>query len=342
LKDWRVKMIDFVKVKINPSDVPNDFINHKLLNFTQAINSRTGELKKGVKRVDAEYDNLKFFLYDSGLLIVSGSIHKFFNEGYHNYNTFDIKSLNTALDKINDLFGLDLTRCILQNLEVGLNITPPINATPLVKSLLTHVAQPFKYYSIKGSDYKQTIHGRYYLKAYNKSLQYKTEDEIFRFEIKYKKMLAPNNLGIITLYDLYDSKKMRLVLELLLEKWRSVILYDPTLRLEEVSKYIRTTKIHQWQNQNWWLELSKNSRYNELKRMDKIIGLHSQNIKSEVARILNDKIKEVLYNRVPMTLEYKKYNCVLSSPSYIVKQASILSTHFNITELANKRVKIAV
>ena len=83
----------------------------------------------------------------------------------------------------------------------------------IVKNLLIHLTQPFKYYSIKGSDYKQAIHSRYYIKAYNKSLQYKKEDEIFRFEIKYKRMLALNNLNIRTLDDLNDPNKLRLALE---------------------------------------------------------------------------------------------------------------------------------
>lgn len=330
-------MIDFVKAKINPLDVPEDFKNHKLLNFTIPVNPRTGEIKKGVTCLEAEYKNLKFHLYDSGLLIISGSLHKFFNEGYHNYNTFDINNLRAVLDEINKLFGFDLSKCILQNLEVGLNITPPIDGTTLVKSLLTHLTEPFKYYSIKRSEYKQAIHGRYYLKAYNKSIQYNINDEIFRFEVKYKKMLAVNNLGIKTLYDLYNQKKLRLALELVIEKWQSIILYDPTLRLDEVSNYIRTTKRYQWQNQNFWLELPKNNKFNELKRMDKTMRLHSQNIKMEVTQILYKKTKEVLYNRVPMTLETKKNNRVLSSPLYIVKRTDILSTHFNITELANKR-----
>ena len=137
--------------------------------------------------------------------------------------------------------------------------------------------------------YREAIHSRYYLKAYNKSHQYRgkgytIDKEIFRWEIKYCKMFSLKQLGIYSLADLYDAKKLHLACNALIDKWRNTIFYDPTLRLNEVSNHVKTTNIYQWQNPNWWLELSKQNRKKHKDRMHKIFRESSDNIKEVILK----------------------------------------------------------
>jgi hypothetical protein len=84
-------MVDFVKIAIRDGH----FIkNSKLLDFKVLVSSKTGELEN---KLTAKHKGLKFYLYDSGRLIIQGSLHKYKNNGY-NYNDFTLNEL------INDPF----------------------------------------------------------------------------------------------------------------------------------------------------------------------------------------------------------------------------------------------
>ena len=84
-------MVDFVKVWVPCSE---HLLNNELLSFERKLNERTGEVKSFV---EAEYDSLKFKLYDSGGLRLQGSQHKFFNGGVFNYDDYSQSDLEFTL-----------------------------------------------------------------------------------------------------------------------------------------------------------------------------------------------------------------------------------------------------
>lgn len=349
-------MVDFVKVIIKKQDVPSDILFNRELNFTRPINSDTGEINKKINFREAYFKNLRFRLYDSGHLLLSGSFHKFHNDGIHNYNSFSKANLDEVLSELEDVFGLDLDKCTIKNLEIGLNITPPINSKTVVKNILLHSKEPFKYYSIKGAEYKQAIHQRYYIKAYDKRLMYcnktyinsngrtkehKIKKEIFRFELKFVKMQILNNIGIYSLSDLKSTIKLRLALELLCETWDSLTMYDTTIREKNLSNYVKNTKLNQWQNTNYWYDLPKQRRLEQKKALESIIRIHSNNVKAYIHKKLKLEIIELLFdlnkkdndNSLPLNQECKEYNSLLPNTSNIGFKGNILSNHFNVTSL---------
>lgn len=339
-------MVDFVKVLVESENVPANITSNYGLNFTEAINADTGELKEGSNSREATYKNLKLKLYYSGNLLITGSLHKYFNNGHHNFNDFCYQDLVSVLKDLSNRFDLDLEKCTLQNIEFGLNIIPPIPAKTLIKNVMLYRSKPFKYVSIRNSDYKQVEQMRNILKAYDKGYQYRQRGynismEILRFEDKFRKMLSLNNLNIYCLNDLFDKVKLRLALEMLIERFDKLVIYDPTLKLSELSEYNRKIKRYKFMNPNWWLDLSPNHRSNELKVFRNLVKMYSNNIQSETSNLLRQKTNQLLNNCVFLTQELEGVKSEHSNTLYIGKEHSLIASHFNITNLVEKRLRIA-
>lgn len=340
-----VNLIDYIKVFFRSIDVPRAFGRNKYLDFTQEINAETADVikEKGAK---AKYKGLTFYLDRYNNLTITGSIHKYYNSGKHNYNDFTYYDAIEILNDISKKFGLDLSKGKLQNLELGVNLTSPIKATNVVENVLVHLSQKFKSRSIRNAEYNETIHSRYYLKAYNKSLQYKNKGypidrEIFRWEIKHRKMYSLNQIGIHTLADLYDATKLHLACTALIDKWRDTIFYDPTLRSDEVSSYVRTTNISNWQNPKWWLGLSKQNRKNHKDRMYKIFKESSDNIKEIILQKIKNKIKASFNNSVPMTHSIKGTNSLPFNTLYIGLNSQLTNTFAGVNACLYRKPKIS-
>jgi hypothetical protein len=87
--------------------------------------------------------NLEFKLFPSGRIQISGSLHKYWNNGYHNYNAFN---LNHVLEVIKDLemkFGIDPFNMRLENLEFGVNISLTYNPNVLLDNLVSFKKRSF-------------------------------------------------------------------------------------------------------------------------------------------------------------------------------------------------------
>jgi hypothetical protein len=91
-------LIDFIKIIIKDFQT-STLEAHPLLNFFDNINLSTGEIKTTNRTGQtitpfkhAFYNGLEFKIYDTGLITLSGSLHKYWNQGAHNYNDFDLGS----------------------------------------------------------------------------------------------------------------------------------------------------------------------------------------------------------------------------------------------------------
>ncbi|GGG29343.1 hypothetical protein GCM10011344_32750 [Dokdonia pacifica] len=354
--------VDYIKAKLSPSDSTRTFFERVIVRWDslerkEVLDSDTGELKK---RTIGKYRDLTFSLYESGILIIDGSLHKYSNNGIHNYDVFSYQRLINVLNDLREVFNIDLEKVILLNIEIGLNITTQFKASKIVESILLHKQKLAKYQSINNSEFKRCIHQRYGIKMYDKTLHYlgkpytdskgvkqshKIQGEIFRFEMHHNKMIALNGLGICTLNDLYDSGKLRLALELLCEQWNNLLIYDWTIRKNELTKYNRGVKLNQWSNPVYWNNLSKSHRGNQKKVMQKLMQFHSQNIKLLVMNQLKQMVQNVLQETAVKRYTDTNNNSVPINHSYILlkgtqKRSAIISTHFDIESLVLRRPRI--
>lgn len=276
-----------------------------LLDFYDTINLSTGEMKttnrngnKVTPSKNASYKGLEFKIYDTGTITLSGSLHKYWNDGAHNYNDFNNEAVLFVLSDLNTKFDIDPSKCILKCLEIGINITPPVPTNEILNNCLLHKTKPFEYQ--KNSDegkYKQVQHSQYIIKIYNKALHYKTKGfkikyEIMRFEIKYTKMQKLNEKGIFSLQDLINYG-LRNFKDIVLNEWQNVLFYDNTIQIDHLSSRSKKALL-EYSNPNYWTGLlannqTKNFTYHK-NQLKKIVSKNSNKVQDLTAEIIEKKI----------------------------------------------------
>jgi hypothetical protein len=270
-----------------------------LLDFYDNINLSTSEIKttnRHGQRIEpfknALYNGLEFKIYDNGTITVSGSLHKYWNNGAHNYNDFDFNAFTAVLNDLKSKFNIELENCIIKCLEVGINIIPPIPTNQILDYCFLHKTKPFEYkFNSDEGKYKQVQHSQYIIKIYNKALHYTTKDfmiegEIMRFEIKYTKMQKLNERGIYNLKDLFEYGLQNFKVEVLTE-FNNILFYDNTIKSE-------SKLLVKYKNPLYWIELLSNKTNNlfnyHRKILKQITSTSSQNIQLQTAEIMIKKI----------------------------------------------------
>ena len=310
--------------------------------------NKEGEIRYKTPYKDAFYNGLQFKLYNTGKTEIKGSMHKYFNSGAHNYNDFTINSFIEVVNDLQRKFNIDPKDCIIRNLEIGLNITPPIDTTQFLDNCFLHSTMPFEYGMDRpDAKYKQVKHIQFYVKLYNKGLQYKNEfeldTEILRFELKYNKMKTINDLGIFTLQDLkeFDFTNFK---RLLFEQWNKILYYDNTIKSN------REIKLLNYSNPNYWKGLLNGSRSNLGKQRGILRELtrdNSDNIQLQTQKIMSDKIDYLCNGGVsiyPLYIESKptpQRICLITKLSISMQRCdSNLLSHSGIKYYYEKDYKV--
>lgn len=283
-----------------------EFNNHPLLNFFDVVNLSTGEIKtvntmghKITPSKKAEYKGLIFKIYETGTIIISGSLHKYWNDGKHNYNDFGIQELVNVLKDLKTKFNLEPQHCTLKCVEIGINITPPIKTNQIIINCFMHKTTLFEYQKNSNTGkYIKAKHSQYDVKLYNKALQYlakhyQIDCEIMRIEIKYTKMQKLNEKGIYTLSDLINYGLYNFRKELCTE-WHNILFYDNTIQIDSLSTQSKN-KILEYSNPNYWAELlnrkqHKNFTYHK-DRLKQLTEIHSKNIKDQIEKLILEKVE---------------------------------------------------
>lgn len=250
-------MIDFVKVGL----VENDLNCNKYLDFKCPVSKKTGVLD--TKSI-AEYKGLKFIVYDSGVTILKGSLHKFYNNvhGFHalnqrtevdknkgyNGNRFTYSQFVWVLNHLAEVFGIDLIESKIMNIEFGVNLIQDKNPESILSNLIQHFSKPFS----KSGDWSyQCKHSQYRLKVYDKGQQYQMKDYTLRIELHYNKMERINKAGISSLAELLNKENLARLKDELLMRWGQALLYDHTIRENELNKR-QKEQVLKFNNPNFW------------------------------------------------------------------------------------------
>jgi hypothetical protein len=353
LKDSQ--LIDFIKIIIKELN-PAILEANPLLEFFDNINLSTGEIKTTNRTgqqitpfKNAFYKSLEFKIYDTGLTTLSGSLHKYWNSGAHNYNDFNLETFLGVLTDLKHKFNISPEQCILKCLEIGVNIIPPIPTNPFLDYCFLHKTKPFEYQ--KNSDegkYKQVQHSQYIIKIYNKALHYRSkgfeiDTEILRFEIKYTKMQKLNERGIYNLQDLANYGLHNFKDELLKE-FNNILYYDNTIQSKSQS-------ILYYKNALYWIELLSKKRTDlfnyHRNQLRKITSTTSQKIQFQTSEIMRKKIDFlntnttqidpliILSKHVVLTNNNIKINSIKSDVSDALKRETIdaKTTLYQITKI---------
>ena len=113
-------MVDYVKIVIyNQQLIKRIWKNNRLTLYSEKEQTVRGRKKTYHKKT---YLGLTFNLLEDRLEI-TGSLHKYFNNGVHNANDFSITDCIRTIMELKEVFSLDLSQCKIVNLEFGLNPT---------------------------------------------------------------------------------------------------------------------------------------------------------------------------------------------------------------------------
>ncbi|MDB4307015.1 hypothetical protein N9935_02400 [Flavobacteriaceae bacterium] len=260
-------MIDFIKLSSRLNAIQMADLRSKI-DFFESINGSTGDHEKilanGKKvsyRSTGWTKNMKLELFPNGYIELAGSLHKYHNDGKHNFNQFGRKEAEIVLKRLIKVTGLQLPYYKVRSVEVGVNLTPPIPSDDIINNALMYKRKPFeaKHRNDEGN-YNQVKLYEYLVKLYNKKLHYEKQGhdighEILRFELKIIKMRMLAKYRVFTLEDLMNNIE-DIARDLLPKAWEEVLLHDPTVNKQTKEKTIK------YANVNFWRGIAKERSYN--------------------------------------------------------------------------------
>lgn len=259
------------------------------LTFYREIAPKTGEYQN---KMIAEYHYCKITIYDTGIVLFSGSIHKLHNSlnnikapNYNNkrlYRGFNGNQLNLnnileTRTHLSSLFDCQTQQMIFRNIEFGVNTEPTFCPDLFTKGLIMHRGKLFEYRH--KHKFAQAIHQQFILKIYNKSSQYKMCKHTLRVELKYLKMAEVNKIGIVTFADI-NINSLNKAKETLIKRFNELLYYDYSININSLPNKHRKL-LSRYSNPRYWSEdLKSNHRDREKKKLAFIIKRYSNNLHS--------------------------------------------------------------
>ncbi|MCT4588804.1 MAG: hypothetical protein N4A71_13325 [Carboxylicivirga sp.] len=304
-------MLDFWKILIKGIE-PDSLFQNELLEFDIPICPETGQVKpwsnspQGSSYHRAKYQDLTFKIHKSRAINLSGSIHKFWNQGTHNHNDFSNDNLIRSLHEINAKFGIEPENMVLNQMEFGINLIIKEDPNKILDSCFFHQKKQFEIQKVRDGYYKRVEHTNYYeIKIYNKTSQQKylklnTPGNLLRIEIKYKSRQL-KKMGIYTMHD-YLQADPHIFLNDLINKWNEILFYDWTI---SVSKPSDILTLLNFQNPMYWKNLINEKADEKYKRHRKklryFIQNNSRNIKQKIANLIREKGEQLLKTTLKYT-----------------------------------------
>lgn len=95
-------MYDYVKIAAKLKCSIDEF--KRKLPFKIGVDLATGEIIDNVPK--AEYKNFTFQIFQSGRIEITGSLHKYWNDGESNFNDFALEDVRQVINELRDLFDL--------------------------------------------------------------------------------------------------------------------------------------------------------------------------------------------------------------------------------------------
>lgn len=292
-------MIDFIKLNKRLTREEVEQLKNKV-DFYGSFIDATGEIismspngKRVLPHLLAWHKNMKIKLYPNGWLEVSGSLHKLFNDGKHNFNQFTKSDLIETVNSLCPVLGISPWEFKVSSIEFGVNIKPPLDSKYIINNALLYKGRVFetKFHSDEGH-YKEVKLTEYSVKIYDKRLHYVSQgydisDEMLRFELKYNKMRRVNSFGIYTLEDLKEN--MERLIEPLLNAWGHVLLFDPAIKHEEIR--LKYSNIYFWLS---LMEKSRRSYLYELKKLGRQTKVSRFDTQVQVKDIMSNTLNDLL------------------------------------------------
>ncbi|WP_148660231.1 hypothetical protein [Algoriphagus sanaruensis] len=227
----------------------------------------------------------------SGFGYLKGSLHKFKNEGKHNYDDFTWDEVFLVVDELSDTFGIKIRDLPLINLEWGINVETKIPPKQILSGLVMHHGCRFdKMYVNPGTHYVCS-HSQFRVKAYDKGVQNCLAKNLLRIEISANRSKFINKLGVYKIGDLKRPEaRLKLQNALLYGGWANTLLIDPGLIGYNPSNQDEIIRISRWSNPNFWINASKQVRSYHKRVYDRFINEAGFNVKQAIFEAMMKKL----------------------------------------------------
>ncbi len=291
IQRYRYIPLDYIRGRIKGID-PGTFIE-KLCDLHPGIEVDTTFTGEGLRRETFVYQNMVFNRYEGRRVYLSGSIHKFSNQGEHNANQFSETAFDQAIARLENELLVRPENIEITRLEYGVNIAPPLPCDQILNRCYQHKGVDVVQMKTKGEGkYHCADHSRFILKLYDKGKQYHLSDETLRIEVKVTKWEQYRQQGIVSLADFINAGKTPFVCDLI-NRWGEVVFADPTTQYPD--------KWHKFTNREYWRELRTgcrqkfNRRFAKLKHLNETQGA---NIQGQISDLICTNIN-ALHNSTP-------------------------------------------
>lgn len=218
---------------------------------------------------------------------IRGSFHQHYHGGT-NWQPYTFAQLVATVNDLCDALGLFAGDLRIVNLEIGINVRPPVPAVDLLPLFLFHRTQlPER---MKDTDRGIVFRhpGRYRLKAYDKGHQYPEAGELFRFEVHVDRMAMLNRLGIRTMQDLTKPAALEAARSFLLQRFDEVFIVEPWVEMERLRPAQRALVDHAT-DPTYWKALTPKKRYCKRARVEGIYQRHaSRHLKAELRACISE------------------------------------------------------
>jgi hypothetical protein len=295
-------MIDGIKI-LSLAANRDSFCDNPLIEpHIPPTNRKTGEVKNEPEQ--AEYRGLKFSFHPNRIEL-NGSLHTFYNEGFHNYNDFHFRKLESVILELKHDLGIAPDKSVLNNMEIGVNIVLPFTPDRFLNQIIMHRGTPFTWQHDKTKRYRECSHTQFFIKSYNKGIQHQLNRYILRFELKYIKMERINQLGIKTLLDLIKPGNLEQLGKLVIKSFDEVLIGNLQVNYNQLNQRDRELFI-QGHNEKYWMGLKPTDstapdykkeykRYErKLKRFNELLERTRANQqKKEIRELIIQKIDEL-------------------------------------------------
>ena len=270
-------MIDFVNLSVH-NLLPSKWLDNLILReygFDNiVVNEGTGEIKS---RCNSAYKGLTFKVIPSAksvdecIKVVSGSLHKYFNGGEHNYNRFTHYDCVRIIKELSEKFDISPTDSVLHGLEFGVNLYLPYSPQQVIKSVVVHGNKPYEAINKNRRNGVVCVKDGYEIKIYDKGfVSGQAQRNILRIEYKVLKMRKLEPYKIVLLSDLCDPLKVNPLLDLLIDALENTVFipYDT----DEITLSERENlKFQSMRIPLFWKELGKSRKYKNLKILKRIL-----------------------------------------------------------------------
>lgn len=270
----------------------------RLLPFTIGMVEDTGEIPE--QKQSTKLKNLVFTITpgDNPIAKVKGSVHKYANDGFHNYNRFPLSRFRETARELSEYISPEDPVHVL---EFGINIQTPFDPELFIRNLISFKGKRFNLDEHPGKLYSWAELGEYWLKIYDKGLPY-NQDKILRLELKYKKMgnLFPNGLKW---GDLLEPGTWQYLSFKLIESIEETVYFDPSIDLTTVTSTSDRELLEKGNNPFFWENFKGTNRSRKRKQFIRAVRKYGATFTS-----LPDLIKEEVSHLIDISATQKVTN----------------------------------